>query len=46
MSEQPIGIIHEVGDLGLGFDPVGEKDQKTIQESFKEKEQEKKEEKK
>ena len=27
-----IGIINEIGDLGLGFDPISEDDQKTIEE--------------
>jgi len=34
MSQQ-IGIIHEIGDLGLGFDPISESDQKLIEEQEK-----------
>ena len=29
------GVINEVGDLGLGFDPLNEKDQQTVQEQEK-----------
>lgn len=29
------GVINEVGDLGLGFDPLSEKDQQTVQEQEK-----------
>ena len=29
------GVINEVGDLGLGFDPLSDKDQQTIQEQEK-----------
>ncbi len=34
MSQQ-IGIIHEIGDMGLGFDPISESDQKLIEDSEK-----------
>ncbi len=29
------GVINEVGDLGLGFDPLNEKDQQTVREQEK-----------
>lgn len=29
------GVINEVGDLGLGFDPVSEEEEKVIEESKK-----------
>lgn len=29
------GVINEVGDLGLGFDPLSDKDQQTVQEQEK-----------
>jgi len=34
MSNQ-IGIIHEIGDLGLGFNPISEADQKLIEDNDK-----------
>ena len=37
------GVLHEIGDIGLGFDPVSEEENKQINESVQ-KEQEKKEE--
>lgn len=30
-----IGVITEQGDLGLGFNPISQKDQKTLLESSK-----------
>lgn len=33
MSDK-IGVINEVGDLGLGWDPLKEKEQKTIEEEY------------
>lgn len=33
--EPQIGIINEIGDMSLGFDPLNEKDQKIYQESLK-----------
>lgn len=27
-----IGVIHEVGDMGLGFDELNEKEQKALRE--------------
>lgn len=32
MSE--IGIINEIGDLGLGFEPISEEDVEKIEESM------------
>lgn len=33
MSNKPqVGIINEIGDLGLGFDPLSEEDQKILEE--------------
>ena len=32
-----IGVINEIGDLGLGFDELSEADQKAFNESQKEK---------
>ena len=29
-KNQPIGIINEVGDLGLGFDELSKKDQEKL----------------
>ena len=29
-NNQPIGIINEVGDLGLGFDELSEKDKEKL----------------
>lgn len=35
MSEQ-IGIINEIGDLGLGFDPITEEDMEKIKDKTEE----------
>lgn len=40
MSEQ-YGVINEVGDLGLGFTPLSESEQKQLKEEDKKKEEEK-----
>ena len=32
-----VGVLHEVGDLGLGFDPLTEEEQKILEESNKSK---------
>ena len=37
------GVITEQGDLGLGFNPVTESEEKSIQESQQQEEDEKKE---
>ena len=34
MSNEPIGIINEIGDLGLGFDPVTEEEAEKIKEQI------------
>jgi len=31
-----IGVINEVGDLGLGFTPLSEQDQQTVKDAEKE----------
>lgn len=36
MSQEKIGIIHEIGDLGLGFEQISEDDQKKIEKNDKE----------
>ncbi len=35
MNNKQIGIINEIGDLGLGFDPLSENDQKILEEQEK-----------
>lgn len=36
MSDKPdIGVINEVGDLGLGFEPLSDKDKKILEEQEK-----------
>lgn len=45
MDGDKIGIINEIGDLGLGFSEISEKDQKILSENTKkelEKEKDKK----
>lgn len=39
MADARYGVIHEIGDMGLGFNEVSNKDQKTIKESQKPKEE-------
>lgn len=39
MAQEQVGVLHEVGDLGLGFQELTEEEQKKLQ---KEKEKEKK----
>lgn len=34
--DNKIGVINEIGDCGLGFDPLSEKDQKVLEEQAKE----------
>lgn len=34
--EKKIGVLHEIGDLGLGFDEVKEDQQETLKEQMKE----------
>lgn len=35
--EDKIGIITEQGDLGLGFDPISDDEQETIEQNWKKK---------
>lgn len=36
MSEKPnIGVINEIGDLGLGFESLSDKDKKILEEQEK-----------
>lgn len=39
MAQEQVGVLHEVGDLGLGFQELTEEEQKKLQ---KEKDKEKK----
>jgi hypothetical protein len=34
--EKKIGVLHEIGDLGLGFDEVKEDQQEALKEQMKE----------
>lgn len=34
--EKKIGVLHEIGDLGLGFDEVKEEQQQALKEQMKE----------
>lgn len=43
MTEQ-YGVINEVGDLGLGFTPLSESEQKQLKEEDKKKKEKKEEE--
>jgi hypothetical protein len=36
MDDKQIGIINEIGDLGLGFDPINEEDKEKIKEQIDE----------
>ena len=33
--DKKIGVIHEIGDMGLGFEELTEKDQKALNEQIK-----------
>lgn len=35
MMDNKIGVINEIGDMGLGFDELSDKDQKVYNEEFK-----------
>lgn len=35
---QQIGVITEIGDMGLGFEPLNESDQKSYNENLKKEE--------
>lgn len=39
MSE--VGVLNEIGDMGLGFDPLNDKDQKAYNESVNKENQDK-----
>jgi len=43
---QQIGVITEIGDMGLGFEPLNETDQMKYDKSQKEKDEDKKDEEK
>lgn len=34
IKKREIGIINEIGDLGLGFDPISEEDKEKIKEQL------------
>lgn len=36
MGEEPYGVIQEQGDLGLGFNPLNEEENRIVNESTKE----------
>lgn len=38
MAEEQVGVLHEVGDLGLGFQELKEEDQKKLQKEKDKKE--------
>jgi hypothetical protein len=38
MAQEQIGVLHEVGDLGLGFQELKEEDQKKLQKEKDKKE--------
>lgn len=35
MDKEKIGIINEIGDLGLGFDPISEEDMEKLKDEEK-----------
>lgn len=37
MEQEQVGVLHEVGDLGLGFQELTEEEQKKLQKDKKEK---------
>lgn len=39
MEEKKIGVINEVGDLGLGFDPLSESETQKLKDKEKNKEE-------
>jgi hypothetical protein len=39
MAKQELGVINEIGDLGLGFYPVNESEQEKIEKKEKEEKQ-------
>lgn len=38
MAQEQVGVLHEVGDLGLGFQELKEEDQKKLQKEKDKKE--------
>lgn len=34
-NEKEIGMLTEVGDLGLGFDPLSDEEQEIVREQYK-----------
>ena len=38
MAQEQVGVLHEVGDLGLGFQELTEEDQKKLQKEKDKKE--------
>ena len=38
MAQEQVGVLHEVGDLGLGFQELTEEEQKKLQEEKDKKE--------
>lgn len=38
MEQEQVGVLHEVGDLGLGFQELKEEDQKKLQQEKDKKE--------
>jgi len=41
IMDKKIGVIHEIGDMGLGFEELTEKDQKALNEQSKKEQDEK-----
>ena len=41
-----VGVITEIGDMGLGFEPLNEADQQKYEDNLKKREQEEKDQKK
>lgn len=39
--DKKIGVIHEIGDMGLGFEELTEKDQQALNEQTKKEQDEK-----
>lgn len=38
--EKKIGVLHEIGDLGLGFDEVPQEQEQTLKEQMQEQQKE------
>nr|DAR95543.1 MAG TPA: hypothetical protein [Caudoviricetes sp.]DAU84642.1 MAG TPA: hypothetical protein [Caudoviricetes sp.] len=41
IMDKKIGVIHEIGDMGLGFEELTEKDQQALNEQSKKEQDEK-----